>query len=111
MGSYVYYRASRTSFWETARGSLDRGVQDQVWVQRPETDPHLGANWSFPIDGYRFNDSTGAVRVCIFGDTFKAFTELPALFTSLAAAAKDGPLTLDDVEDILLSHGIPEETP
>src|SRR3954447_12698440 len=70
-----------------------------------------GCAWEFVIDQ---GEGTALSRTCQIGmpgDSWRAFTEVPELFTALAAVVRgDDAVTLDEVREVLEGLGFRDET-
>jgi hypothetical protein len=59
---------------------------------------HDGCDWEFMIEEYVFSSRESALRVCLFGDSWQAFEQVPELFAALAA---DRPRDFDELRTVL----------
>jgi hypothetical protein len=100
--------------------SLTYIVWHEAWYadasRTPGEHPHLmvsaaadegGVAWEFQVDGYDLSGSP-VTRVKMFEDAYAAFADMPEFF---AALAEHRPVTLDEVQDILISLGATDTTP
>lgn len=111
-----------------ARTELSYVVGTEAWYRRPDERPYVsvcgqpadGPNWEFQITSYNLG-SGPTLRLDMFAEAWRVFTDRPDLFAALAALSasagpetmgrRSDPLRLVDVIVILSQLGATDVTP
>jgi len=89
---FAYIVRHEAYYWSAIKGFDDR---HSLMVQAAANDG--GVYWEFQVDEYP-EINCGAIRVCVFGDAFAAYAQIPGFFASLVA---ERPSSLDELRTIL----------